>query len=69
MLLLHFNLNFTDKFFPISFDSDSDLGNTDKAEKIKSTQFIRRHATGVAPVNVTTVALERGVSWEEAKQM
>lgn len=46
-----------------------DLGNTDKADKIKNIRFIRKHASGVAPVDLTTVALERGISWEDALKM
>lgn len=43
----------------------SDLGNTENAEKISSTRIMRRHATGTAPIELTTVAIERGISWEE----
>lgn len=42
------------------------MGNTNNAEKIKSSRFIRRHATGTAPIEVTTVAINRGLSWEDA---
>lgn len=44
----------------------SDMGNTDNAQKIKNLRFMRKHVTGVAPINVTTVALERGMTWEQA---
>ncbi|XP_055306092.1 protein strawberry notch-like [Sitodiplosis mosellana] len=43
-----------------------DMGNTNNAEKIRSMRFIRRHATGTAPIEITTVAVNRGISWEEA---
>lgn len=42
-----------------------DLGNTENAKKIHSIQFMRRHATGTAPIELTTVEIERGISWEE----
>lgn len=35
----------------------SDLGITDDAEKIESRRFMREHVTGVAPIDVTTVAI------------
>lgn len=42
------------------------MGDTEKAEKIKTTRFMRTHVTGVAPVEITTFALQRGITWEEA---
>lgn len=42
------------------------MGNTENVEKIWSTRFERKHATGTAPIEVTTVAVNRGISWEEA---
>lgn len=42
------------------------MGNTNNAEKIRSIRFMRKHATGTAPIDVTTVAVNRGITWEEA---
>lgn len=63
------SLSFVSLILMNSFMIFIDLGNTDKAEKIKSIRFFRKHASGVAPVDLTTVALERGIPWEDALKM
>ncbi|XP_055700291.1 protein strawberry notch isoform X1 [Phlebotomus papatasi] len=44
-----------------------DLGAAgENVTRIKLTKFIRRHATGVAPTELHTVHVERGMIWQEA---
>lgn len=52
--------------FSLSLTHRSDLGNTDNAEEISSNRFMRKHVTGISPITLTKVALERGMSWEDA---
>lgn len=54
--------------FKFNFCFFLDMGNTENAEKIRTSRFIRRHATGTAPIEVTTVAINRGIPWEEAHE-
>lgn len=44
-----------------------DLGAAgENVTRIKITKFIRKHSTGVAPTELHTVQVERGVIWQEA---
>lgn len=44
-----------------------DLGTADEnVTRIKITKFIRKHSTGVAPTELHTVQVERGMIWQEA---
>ncbi|XP_055631316.1 protein strawberry notch isoform X2 [Toxorhynchites rutilus septentrionalis] len=44
-----------------------DLGAAgENVTRIKITKFIRKHATGVAPTELHTVQVERGMIWQEA---
>lgn len=52
-----------------NFDSGiADLGaNGEKVIYIKLTRFLRKHSTGLAPCELHEVQIERGMSWQEAK--
>ena len=44
-----------------------DLGTNDEdVSRIKLVRFIRKHATGIAPTELHTVQVERGMIWQEA---
>lgn len=44
-----------------------DLGTNDEdVSRIKLIRFIRKHATGIAPTELHTVQVERGMIWQEA---
>lgn len=45
----------------------SDLGTAgENVTRIKLIRFIRKHATGIAPTELHTVQVERGMIWQEA---
>lgn len=45
----------------------TDLGKSDEnVSRIKLIRFMRKHATGVAPTELHTVQVERGMIWQEA---
>lgn len=51
-------------FFLIFF---VDLGAAgENVTRIKLTRFFRKHSTGVAPTEMHTVQVERGMIWQEA---
>ncbi|KAG4065553.1 hypothetical protein HA402_013323 [Bradysia odoriphaga] len=44
-----------------------DLGTAgENVTRVKMIRFIRKHATGVAPIELNTVSVERGMIWQEA---
>ncbi|XP_031633678.1 protein strawberry notch isoform X2 [Contarinia nasturtii] len=43
-----------------------DLGKSENVTRIKLVRFLRKHATGVAPIELHTVHVERGMIWQEA---
>ena len=52
-------------FFPFA-DLTSDIG---KVERIEHRTFLKKHSTGAAKIEFHAVAVERGMSWEEAKNL
>lgn len=46
-----------------------DLGKSENVSRIKLIRFLRKHATGVAPTELHTVQVERGMIWQEAIDM
>lgn len=45
----------------------TDLGTAgENVTRVKMIRFIRKHATGVAPTELHTVSVERGMIWQEA---
>lgn len=50
-------------FFP------PDLGKSENVNRIKLIRFLRKHATGVSPIELHTVHVERGMIWQEAIDM
>lgn len=46
-----------------------DLGKSESVSRIKLIRFLRRHATGIAPIELHTVQVERGMIWQEAIDM
>lgn len=45
----------------------TDLGTAgESVQRTKLVRFIRKHATGVAPTELHTVQVERGMIWQEA---
>lgn len=36
------------------------------AKRIRNTRFLRKHSTGIAPIELQTVHIERGMIWQEA---
>lgn len=56
--------SFFTNFFSLKF---SDLGTSgENVTRVKMIRFIRKHATGVAPTELHTVSVERGMIWQEA---
>lgn len=47
----------------------TDVGEPERIKRISATRFFRRHATGIAPVELHTVRVDRGMSWDEALEM
>lgn len=43
-----------------------DLGKSENVTRIKLIRFLRKHATGVSPIEMHTVHVERGMIWQEA---
>ncbi|XP_055317524.1 protein strawberry notch isoform X2 [Sitodiplosis mosellana] len=43
-----------------------DLGKSESVNRIKLIRFLRKHATGVSPIELHTVHVERGMIWQEA---
>lgn len=58
-------LEFKLKYFCLFLD----LGKSESVTRIKLIRFLRRHATGVAPIELHTVQVERGMIWQEAIDM
>lgn len=49
------------------FRGSIDLGTAgENVVRTKLIRFIRKHATGVAPTELHTVQVERGMIWQEA---
>lgn len=50
-----------------SLFSVTDLGKAgENVTRIKLVRFIRKHATGIAPTELHTFQVERGMIWQEA---
>lgn len=48
----------------------TDLGEkSENVIRIKLIRFLRKHATGIAPIELHTVQVERGMIWQEAIDM
>ena len=47
---------------------DVGLTDEDKVELVKTHTFVRKHATGKAKIDLHVLTVERGISWEAAKQ-
>jgi hypothetical protein len=46
-----------------------DLGaGGENVKRIKLIRFFRKHSTGVAPIELQTVHVERGMIWQEAME-
>lgn len=43
-----------------------DLGKSESVMQLKVIRFLRKHATGIAPIEMHTVQVERGMIWQEA---
>ncbi|XP_055305028.1 protein strawberry notch-like [Sitodiplosis mosellana] len=43
-----------------------DMGNTDNVKVLDTKVFHRKHATGVAPIELYTVEIDRGITYDEA---
>ncbi|KAJ6650177.1 Protein strawberry notch like 1, partial [Pseudolycoriella hygida] len=43
-----------------------DIGRPENINRISTKRFFHQHATGVAPVEIHTVRVDRGISWDEA---
>lgn len=43
------------------------MGNTDNVKLIVSKVFRRQHATGIAPIELHTVEIDRGLTFEQAE--
>lgn len=44
-----------------------DLGAAgENVTRVKMTRFFKKHSTGIAPTEVHTVQVERGMIWQEA---
>lgn len=46
-----------------------DLGKSESVTRVKLIRFLRKHATGVAPIELHTLQVERGMIWQEAIDM
>lgn len=47
--------------------SSIDLGAAgENVTRVRLVRFVRKHATGVAPTELHTVRVERGMIWQEA---
>lgn len=46
-----------------------DLGKSESVTRVKLIRFLRKHATGVAPIDLHTLQAERGMIWQEAIDM
>lgn len=42
------------------------MGKSENVTRIKLIRFFRKHATGISPVELNTVHVERGMMWQEA---
>ncbi|KAG4074462.1 hypothetical protein HA402_015751 [Bradysia odoriphaga] len=50
-----------------SFDPGlMDVGDPERIKRISAIRFIRRHATGLSPVELHTVRVDRGITWSQA---
>ena len=47
---------------------DVGLTDEDMVELVKTHTFIRKHATGKAKIELYVLTMERGLSWEAAKE-
>lgn len=43
-----------------------DYGNVVKCERLREITFHRRHVTGVTTVTLTSLRIERGMTWHDA---
>lgn len=44
------------------------MGNTDNVKVLNKQVFHRKHATGIAPLELYTVEVDRGITFEEAEK-
>lgn len=43
-----------------------DMGKSEEVSRMKLIRFYRKHATGISPIEMNTVHVERGMIWQEA---
>lgn len=43
-----------------------DMGKSEEVSRMKMIRFYRKHATGISPIEMNTVHVERGMIWQEA---
>ncbi|XP_031629195.1 protein strawberry notch-like [Contarinia nasturtii] len=45
-----------------------DMGNTNNVKVLSTRTFNRKHATGIAPIELHTIEIDRGITFEEAEE-
>ncbi|XP_031638010.1 protein strawberry notch-like [Contarinia nasturtii] len=45
-----------------------DMGNTNNVKVLSTRTFNRKHATGIAPIELHTIEIDRGITFEEAEK-
>lgn len=62
-----FRLRLTPNQKPFSFYHQlADIGDPEKIKRISKVCFTRRHATGLSPIELHTVRVDRGITWDQA---